>query len=230
MNKLTWDSREKIDSQSETPYLDQLIYLSFSSVSYAIYGPIQPFAYEIMNKNRWNPSIEAGVRRLFNKLVQREELSRDPSVSELFLRTHQNKKKLFVDATAKATWNKNRWNPSIEAGVRRLFNKVGSKSISDLHSLRQGKRERTSQTLVFPELFLPPPSEQREAVCHATAKQYDLNFNSILVVKAQSSSEKRLRKYVAQEVGKVVANEVGKEKKWGKATRQILDAIRIRPV
>ncbi|GJT62650.1 hypothetical protein Tco_1006183 [Tanacetum coccineum] len=34
-----------------------------------------------------------------------EELSREPSVSELFLRTHQNKKnKVFVDTTAKATW------------------------------------------------------------------------------------------------------------------------------
>ncbi|GJS10250.1 hypothetical protein Tco_0367046 [Tanacetum coccineum] len=50
-----------------------------------------------------------------------------------------------------------------------------------------------------------------------------------LVVKAQSSSEKRLRKYVAQEVGKVVANEVGKAvaKEVGKATRQILEAILI---
>nr|GEY52142.1 hypothetical protein [Tanacetum cinerariifolium] len=36
--------------------------------------------------------------------VQREELSRDPGVSELFLRTHQNKNNLFVDAVAKATW------------------------------------------------------------------------------------------------------------------------------
>ncbi|GJU56660.1 hypothetical protein Tco_1234426 [Tanacetum coccineum] len=53
-----------------------------------------------------------------------------------------------------------------------------------------------------------------------------------LVVKAQSSSEKRLRKYVAQKVGKVVPNEVGKAvaEEVGKATRQILEAIRIRPV
>nr|GEU74293.1 hypothetical protein [Tanacetum cinerariifolium] len=46
------------------------------------------------------------------------------------------------------------------------------------------------------------------------------------VVKAQSSSEKRLRKFVAQEVGKVVANEVGKAvEEVGKATQEILDAI-----
>nr|GEU62200.1 hypothetical protein [Tanacetum cinerariifolium] len=47
------------------------------------------------------------------------------------------------------------------------------------------------------------------------------------VVKAQSSSEKRLRKFVAQKVGKVAANEVGKAvaEKVGKATQQILDAI-----
>ena len=53
-----------------------------------------------------------------------------------------------------------------------------------------------------------------------------------LVVKAQSSSEKRLRKYVAQEVGKVVAKEMGKAvaEELGKATQQILDVIRIRPV
>jgi hypothetical protein len=52
------------------------------------------------------------------------------------------------------------------------------------------------------------------------------------IIKAQSSSEKRLRKYVAQEVGKVVALEVGKAvaEEVGKATQQILDAIRVRPV
>ena len=52
------------------------------------------------------------------------------------------------------------------------------------------------------------------------------------IVKAQSSSEKRLRKYVAQEVGKVVALEVGKvvAEEVGKATQQLLDAIRVRPV
>nr|GEX56083.1 hypothetical protein [Tanacetum cinerariifolium] len=49
------------------------------------------------------------------------------------------------------------------------------------------------------------------------------------VVKAQSSSEKQLRKFVAQEVGKVVANEVGKAvaEEVGKATKQILNTIRI---
>nr|GEY07555.1 hypothetical protein [Tanacetum cinerariifolium] len=47
------------------------------------------------------------------------------------------------------------------------------------------------------------------------------------VVKAQSSSEMRLRKFVAQEVEKVVANEVGKAvaEEVGKTTQQILDAI-----
>nr|GEY37745.1 RNA-directed DNA polymerase, eukaryota, reverse transcriptase zinc-binding domain protein [Tanacetum cinerariifolium] len=40
-----------------------------------------------------------------HKKKLREELSREPSVSELFLRCHQNKKtKVFVDATAKAAW------------------------------------------------------------------------------------------------------------------------------
>nr|GEX57018.1 1,3-beta-glucan synthase subunit FKS1-like, domain-1 [Tanacetum cinerariifolium] len=39
-----------------------------------------------------------------HKLKLREELSREPSVSELFLCAHQNKK-LFVDAAAKANWN-----------------------------------------------------------------------------------------------------------------------------
>nr|GFA15207.1 hypothetical protein [Tanacetum cinerariifolium] len=49
------------------------------------------------------------------------------------------------------------------------------------------------------------------------------------VVKAQSSSEKRLRKFVVQEVGKLFANKVGKAvaEEVGKATQQILDAIRI---
>nr|GEV35735.1 1,3-beta-glucan synthase subunit FKS1-like, domain-1 [Tanacetum cinerariifolium] len=42
-----------------------------------------------------------------HKKKLREELSREPSVSELFLRCHQNKKtKVFVDATAKAAWSK----------------------------------------------------------------------------------------------------------------------------
>nr|GEW62867.1 hypothetical protein [Tanacetum cinerariifolium] len=40
-----------------------------------------------------------------HKKKLREELSREPSVSKLFLRCHQNKKtKVFVDATTKATW------------------------------------------------------------------------------------------------------------------------------
>nr|GEX24462.1 hypothetical protein [Tanacetum cinerariifolium] len=101
------------------------------------------------------------------KSLKREELSQEPSVSELFLRTHQNKKnKVFVYATAKATCLN-----AQEAQLEKLD----------------------------------------------------------LVVKAQSSSKKRLRKYVAQEVRKVVANEVGKAdvEEVGKATQQILEAIRI---
>ncbi|GJW72422.1 hypothetical protein Tco_0129339, partial [Tanacetum coccineum] len=35
----------------------------------------------------------------------REELARDPSAFELFLRVHQNKKKMFVNDASKVTWN-----------------------------------------------------------------------------------------------------------------------------
>lgn len=39
-----------------------------------------------------------------HKIKLREELGREPSASELFLRVHQNKKKMFVDVAAKVTW------------------------------------------------------------------------------------------------------------------------------
>ncbi|GJZ08961.1 hypothetical protein Tco_0543244 [Tanacetum coccineum] len=65
------------------------------------------------------------------------------------------------------------------------------------------------------------------------AQEMEAQSNKLdLVVKAQSSSEKRLRKYVAKEVGKVVANEAKKAvvEEVGKATQKILDVIRIRSV
>nr|GEY20485.1 hypothetical protein [Tanacetum cinerariifolium] len=47
-----------------------------------------------------------------HKTKLREELPREPSVSELFLRCHQNKKiKVFVDATTKATWRRSYFRP-----------------------------------------------------------------------------------------------------------------------
>nr|GEV55454.1 alpha/beta hydrolase fold protein [Tanacetum cinerariifolium] len=42
----------------------------------------------------------------------------------------------------KATINKYRWNPSIEVDVRRVFNKIGSKSFSDCMSKARKKAEK----------------------------------------------------------------------------------------
>ncbi|GJY61802.1 1,3-beta-glucan synthase subunit FKS1-like protein [Tanacetum coccineum] len=164
-----------------------------------------------------------------HKTKLREELSREPSVSELFLRCHQNKKtKVFVEATAKATWDiRNAVHGADDAldaqcgnGAKtfpKWIDHVGSKN-GTAYGVRDVD-EYVEHNLMKTEI------NNLKNANEAQSKKLDQ------VVKAQSSSEKRLRKFVAQEVGKVVANEVGKvvAEEVGKATQQILDAIRIRP-
>ncbi|GJS44367.1 1,3-beta-glucan synthase subunit FKS1-like protein [Tanacetum coccineum] len=195
-----------------------------------------------------------------HKTKLREELSREPSVSELFLLCHQNKKtKVFVDATAKATWEGynavHGADDALDAqcgnGAKtfpKWIDRVGSKN-GTTYGVRDVDEYVCQPNIEEPSALNIPNVEIVQLVDLVKVQQVEHNLmkteiNNLKnaheaqskkldqVVKAQSSSEKRLRKFVAQEVGKVVANEVGKvvAEEVGKATQQILDAIRIRPV
>ncbi|GJX32579.1 reverse transcriptase domain-containing protein [Tanacetum coccineum] len=151
-------------------------------------------------------------------ILQREELSREPSVSELFLRAHQNKKnKVFVDTTAKATWDKCR----ATSLVKSLPNMV-------LNHYKEYNVKYELSTILYDILNIPYLTLTR------------LNIDALECLWSKTSPKwidrvgsKNRTAYGVGDVDEyVVANEVGKAvaEEVGKATQQILDAIRIRPV
>nr|GEW19936.1 hypothetical protein [Tanacetum cinerariifolium] len=195
-----------------------------------------------------------------HKKKMREELSREPSISELFLRCHQNKKtKVFVNATAKAAWSKSSepcaqtefpqtefpqsYTKSLEP-FRALegYNAVhGVDDTLDAHSGNGakmfpkwincvGSKNGTTYEVGDADEYVCQPNIEEPSAHNIPNEAQSKKLDQ--VVKAQSSSEKQLRKFVVQEVGKLVANEVGKAvaEEVGKETQQILDAIRIRPI
>nr|GEV14908.1 hypothetical protein [Tanacetum cinerariifolium] len=200
------------------------------------------------------------ARRSNKRLHTGEELEREPSVSELFLRCHQNKKtKVFVDATAKAAWegynavhgaddaldaHSGNGDKTFPKCVDHVVSKNGTTyRVGDVdeYVCQQNIEEPSAHNIPNVEIVQLVDLIKVQQVDHNLLKTEVNNLKNAQeaqskkldqVVKAQSSSEKRLRKFVVQKVGKLVANKVGKAvtEEVGKATQQILDAIRIRPI
>nr|GEZ82722.1 hypothetical protein [Tanacetum cinerariifolium] len=154
-------------------------------------------------------------------LCGREELSREPSVSKLFLRCHQNKKtKVFVDATAKAAWEG--YN-----AVHGADNALDAQSGNGAKTFpkwidRVGSKNGTAYGVGDVDEYVCQPNIEEPSAHNIPNVEI---VQLVDLVKVQQVDHNLLKtEVVSNEVGKAVAEEVGR------ATQQILDAIRIRPV
>nr|GEW63826.1 hypothetical protein [Tanacetum cinerariifolium] len=153
-----------------------------------------------------------------HKTKLREELSQEPSVFELFLRCHQNKKtKVFVDATAKATWEGYNAVHGVDDAIDAQSGN-GAKMFPKWID-RVGSKNGTTYGVGDVDEYVCQPNIEEPSTHNLPNVEI---VQLVDLVKVQQVEHNLLKtEVVDNEVGKAVAEEVGK------ATQQILNAIRI---
>ncbi|GJU21616.1 1,3-beta-glucan synthase subunit FKS1-like protein [Tanacetum coccineum] len=184
-----------------------------------------------------------------HKTKLREELSREPSVSELFLRTHQNKKKAVCRSNSKS-------NMAVATVLLLVLSLLKYKisSTKEGHNEKYGADDALDArsgngAKTFPkwidhvgskngtvygvgdvDAYVHPPHIEEQSAQNIPNVDIFKLLDTVKVQQVEQNLKTELNNL--KKVGKVVANEVGKAvaEEVGKATQQIQEAIRIRPV